>query len=570
MADKKYDLELGDSESEYEFSILDDSDDEDLVNDLVSDSEDDLCFDSEDDIPLSDRTNEWVPYTADDLKFRKFNFTVPNPGFQIPINERPADELGYFQLFFTDEILQEITDATNLYAKVKIVRPLQQFSIWHTWVDVSLTEMKAFIGVILNMGLHHKPELVDYFSDDWLTKMPFFKDVFPKARFLQIFWMLHLPADTDTEEKPGWKTRHLCEYIDRKCREHFVPKKNICIDESTVGFKGRVAFICYNPKKPTKWGMRVYCLCDSETGYVCCHVVYYGQTTTDGLILPEQPFTSRIVLHLTDMLLKSVHGSGYHLFTDRFYTSPHLAMELHGLNTHITGTVLTNRKDFPGQLKKPKLDQYEVKAFQKRGKMMALSFFDKRIVSMISTYHNPATETVTRTKKKGVSETYAKPTVIIEYTKYMGGVDRADHYCGSYNFTRKTLKWWRKLFFWILEVAIVNSYHLHSIDKKERNTSPLSHLKFRNKLIKQLVANTRNVSLKRGRPANDDEQRLDGKSHFIMQKVNKSTKDCVVCSDRKTPGGRRETSFYCETCTRQPGLHPGACFKRYHTERSYK
>lgn len=68
-----------------------------------------------------------------------------------------------------------------MYANVKIVRPLQQVSIWHTWVDVS--EMKAFLGVILNMdhimGLHPKPELVDYFSDDSLTKMPFFKDVFP-------------------------------------------------------------------------------------------------------------------------------------------------------------------------------------------------------------------------------------------------------------------------------------------------------------------------------------------------------------------------------------------------------
>lgn len=569
----EYNIEVTDSGSEYEFSIEDPDNEDLLVNDLVSDSEDDedLCFDSEDDTPLSERTNEWVPYTAEDMKFRKFNFTVHNPGFQIPVNERPKDELGYFQLYFTDEILQEITVATNIYSKEKIVRPLQQFSIWHTWVDVSLTEMKAFIGVILNMGLHPKPEIVDYFSEDWLTKMPFFKNVFSRVRFLQIFWMLHLPTDPLSEKKPGWKTNYLCEYIDKKCRENFIPKKNICIDESTVGFKGRVMFICYNPKKPTKWGMRVYCLCDSETGYVYCYIVYYGQTTTDSLILPEQPFTSRIVLHLTDLLLKSAHGSGYHLFTDRFYTSPHLAMALHEWNIHITGTVQTNRKNFPEQLKNPKLCQYEVKAFQKRGKIMALSFFDKRVVSMISTYHNPTTETVTRIRKKGVSETYEKPKVIIEYTKFMGGVDRADHYCGSYAFSRKTLKWYRKLFFWILEVAIVNSFHLHTIDKKERNIPTLTHLQFRNNLIRQLVANTRNISRKRGPPVPDNsEQRLDGKSHFIMQKINKSTKDCAVCSDRKTPGGRRETSFYCETCTRQPGLHPGSCFKKYHTMRHYK
>jgi hypothetical protein len=49
----------------------------------------------------------------------------------------------------------------------------------------------------------------------------------------------------------------------------------------------------------------------------------------------------------------------------------------------------------------------------------------------------------------------------------MGGVDRADQYCGCYRFTRRSYKWWKKLFFWLTEVAIVNSYILYSLDKKE-------------------------------------------------------------------------------------------------------
>ena len=34
----------------------------------------------------------------------------------------------------------------------------------------------------------------------------------------------------------------------------------------------------------------------------------------------------------------------------------------------------------------------------------------------------------------------------------------ADQLCTSYNFARKSVKWWRKLFFWLLEICIVNSY----------------------------------------------------------------------------------------------------------------
>jgi hypothetical protein len=64
--------------------------------------------------------------------------------------------------------------------------------MWHSWKEVSSEEMKAFFGVILNMALNLKAQLVDYFTKDWLDQTPFFKDVFSCLCFLQIFWMLHL------------------------------------------------------------------------------------------------------------------------------------------------------------------------------------------------------------------------------------------------------------------------------------------------------------------------------------------------------------------------------------------
>lgn len=176
---------------------------------------------------------------------------------------------------------------------------------------------------------------------------------------------------------------------------------------------------------------------------------------------------------------------------------------------------------------------------------MALAFLDKRVVSMISTCHKSDTEVVKRTLKRDVAGTYKKPKVIIDYTKNMGAVVRAVHYCGSYAFTRKTVKWWRKLFFWLLEVSIVNSYHLWSIDREERKLRKMEHLQYRRNLIDQ-----RNKSRKRGRPAKtDDEERLNGKPHFTA-KLTKSTMDCVVCSMRNEPGGRKETTYFCETCRR--------------------
>jgi hypothetical protein len=68
----------------------------------------------------------------------------------------------------------------------------------------------------------------------------------------------------------------MVDYLDRKFREYYIPGRNTCIDESIIGFKERVIFKCFNPKKPTKWGFRVYVLADSVTLDITCIEPYYG------------------------------------------------------------------------------------------------------------------------------------------------------------------------------------------------------------------------------------------------------------------------------------------------------
>ena len=93
----------------------------------------------------------------------------------------------------------------------------------------------------------------------------------------------------------------------------------------------------------SKWGLRVYSMADSGTGYISVFQPYYGRETTEGLARPEFPFTSRIVLHLIDLHLAKWPGSGYHLYTDRFYTGYPLALELLNCGVHLTGIVQCNQ-----------------------------------------------------------------------------------------------------------------------------------------------------------------------------------------------------------------------------------
>ena len=47
--------------------------------------------------------------------------------------------------------------------------------------------------------------------------------------------------------------------------EAYTPSRDIAVDESIIGFKGRLSWIQYMPKKPTKWEIKAWVLADSRT-----------------------------------------------------------------------------------------------------------------------------------------------------------------------------------------------------------------------------------------------------------------------------------------------------------------
>lgn len=518
----------------------------------------------------------WTNVTEDDNYYHNIKFSVGENVVGPKVPSSCTSPLEFFELFFTSTLLKKIVSETNAYAaKIISEKTLSKYSIWQNWKDVTESEMRAFIGVIINMGLVVSPTLESYWSRAFHLKMSFFRTIFSRKRFFQIFWSLHLETispNTRTTRTRIERVSNFLDYLNQKFMENYIPRENLAIDESTVSFKGKINFLMYNPKKPTKWGLRVYVLADSKTSYLYSFVPYYGKITTDGLIRPDLNFTSRIVMHLYQNLRNSIpEAKGYHIFTDRFYTNPTLGSELLKANCFLTGTIMTNRKGLPEQIKKPKLAIGQKIAYRK-GKTLVLAWRDKRVVTMFSTKHSSISQPErkrSKTTENATEKEINKPTIILDYNKNMGGVDVADQYATSYCFMRKTLKWWRKLFFWGLETSIVNSYILFNEYSTKENIRKMSHTKFRENLLMSLIKDFRAPTQKPGRLSTDDTiQRLDGKTHFIFSHTKH--KDCMVCSNRTIKGGRKETTFYCDTCDRKPGLHPGECFKNYHTMKNYK
>ncbi len=52
-----------------------------------------------------------------------------------------------------------------------------------------------------------------------------------------------------------------------------------------------------------------------------------------------------------------------------------------------------------------------------------------------------------------------KPKVVEDYNQHMLGVDKLDQLVRYYSFVRKSIKWWRKVFFWWLSSTHTSYRH---------------------------------------------------------------------------------------------------------------
>ena len=166
----------------------------------------------------------------------------------------------------------------------------------------------------------------------------------------------------------------------------YAPTRNLAVDETMVGFRGRFGPKQYMPKKPTKYGIKAFTLAESEQGYILDILVYTGRDTLDHADsqYANLPQPARVVMDVTDKYL----DKGHRLFVNRYYTSIPLAKALADRSTGFTGTVMKNRIDLPDQIRSKsfRLRDGEVQAYRTDG-LLALGWRaakKKKLLIMLS------------------------------------------------------------------------------------------------------------------------------------------------------------------------------------------
>jgi len=75
--------------------------------------------------------------------------------------------------------------------------------------------------------------------------------------------------------------------------------------------------------------------------------------------------------------------------------------------------------------------------FRRKGDIMVQVWKEKRLVRMISTMHE-ATIVNTGRKDRKTNMEIKNPYLVVQYSKFMKGIDRADQYLSFYSVLRKT------------------------------------------------------------------------------------------------------------------------------------
>ena len=448
---------------------------------------------------------------------------------------------------------------------------LRTHSRFKKWTPVTTTEMYGFLAVIMNMGIINVPDIASYWSTSWTTSIPFFGQLFSRNRFEIVFWMLHVSSVPDGQTTPKRldKVRILMDALISNFKKNMNPSPNLSVDETMVGFRGRFGAKQYIPNKPTRYGVKAFTLADSKNGYILDILLYTGGDTLDSSdpLHCHLPQPARIVLTLSNDYL----DEGRTIFTDRYYTNIPLVQTLELRQTSFTGTCVSNRKEIPQNFRQKnfRLADGEVRAYRS-GHLLALAWrapSKRKGIIMLTSKESAQQASVT---SRATGRTAVKPVVVDKYNQSMNGVNLADQYTVYYSFVRRSKKWWRKVCFWLLEVATVNAYILY----KTSNASH-THLQFRRAVIESLARLHLQGAPERhrGRPfvrhlsdtsAIVDPERLDRKPHFLSKREQRQ---CVVCS---TLQNRHRSAFYCKTCHSHPTLCPDICHEKYHTLVNFK
>ena len=560
----------------------------DYDSDGTSESGEDSDGESDDETEEAEVDDNETPVTdsadweeiKETVEFKIEEFSQRLVGINHPLDST-APPLAFLGLIFDDTFFQHLVDETNRYAhqclgaRVATVASVSGSPdedaprpIDNSWTDTTLPEIKAYIGMNILMGLRGHSDLTDIWSSRPCLHDSYLSKVMTRDRFRALSNHFHIVDNTTVErdyKKPGYdpmhKVRPMIDLFNTRAADVYKPTQHLSVDEAMIPFKGRHPSRQYMPKKPVKWGFKVWVCAEAGSGYALQLEVYEGKARSQERI--DRRSKHGLGFDVVEHLTRQYQGYYHVVCIDRFFSSVTLAEHLLQQKTYVMSTVMMNRKGLPAAAKKLRLKKYQPLHQYRKGDLLLTVFFDKRQISHLSTGCLP-----------GLSDSGVKPIVNVAYNKHMGGVDLCDQHNSYYKVGRKTVKWYKYIVWYLINLAISNAYVAYKASRpppivtdaaaEAQPRGVKTHKEFRLDVIEQLVGTfSRHATYKRSR-SSSSQVLMEPLAALTHLPVEVGQRLCQYCSKK---GGKKRPKTGCKECDVSLCLGLSGCFQRYHAER---
>ena len=369
------------------------------------DSDNDTNIEVESETCVEEHTNrllEWIVPSNTFVPAKSIPSSRPCKIYDINRNSRP---IQVFHKMFPHSLYLQIVNCTN--ERIKILNNVKKQK--HQPTDKG--ELQKILAVMMVMSYNYLPSLKNYWSNKESMGNRLVKRIISRDRYMVVTSKLYFSLP----EKPPDATKTY--YVDEllSCLKHTFRKYRQdspfqSIDESMTKFKGRSSLKQYMPLKPVKRGIKLWCRCDSDSGYTYDLNVYSGkesQSITDGALTLGERVVKR--------LASTIQEPDVCLCFDRFFTSVNL---LETCGYAALGTCMSNRKNLPNVQGKLKRGESMFRS-NETGLLLA-KWQDTKEVLVLSNCHKPETTGILKKTKTGEQERIDCPEAIAFYRKKNG------------------------------------------------------------------------------------------------------------------------------------------------------
>ena len=228
--------------------------------------------------------------------------------------------------------------------------------------------------------------------------------------------------------------------------------RELALDEAMVRFQGRFRKVYRRQPKPTSEGMKLVAVCDAR-GFVLDAVLAAG---------PGSAKEAGMTVHDTVMHLASRVPRGSVVYMDKYFCSVATLQCMAEKHRVLGCGTLRKRRGVPPHTG---LDataprgtfRFAMGVVSPRVRMVAGCWRDSAVTRFASTAHSGDAGVVLR-RVAGVRGRvpFSAPRALVDYNRYMRGVDLADQRRACLTVQRRTRKWWRALFAWWLDSVVVS------------------------------------------------------------------------------------------------------------------